>query len=173
MSSYRVGNGSKRLNQGGRPSEAARSGGRGPRHTQGDIYDGLPKQPVRRRAGGGIIASGGMTVEVSEGSEQPVGTGGGWTTIRRYTSPGGMTVEVMCERSDSDERPVRPQEPYEVDCIIGKKLDADHNWLYLVKWKDYTSEHDSWEPINLLGLGEKVRAFESMLHEHYNTLFPQ
>lgn len=35
---------------------------------------------------------------------------------------------------------------YEVDEVLGEKRDAHGKKQYLIRWKGYSSESDSWEP---------------------------
>jgi transposase InsO family protein len=50
------------------------------------------------------------------------------------------------------------QDIYEVDHIIEKKWDKDH-WKYRVRWKDYQSDEDTWEPATNISTSA-MRAYE-------------
>uniref|UniRef100_A0A183CNF0 Chromo domain-containing protein n=1 Tax=Globodera pallida TaxID=36090 RepID=A0A183CNF0_GLOPA len=45
---------------------------------------------------------------------------------------------------------LRGEEEYEVELIQSSKVEKG-TMKYLVKWKGYTTEHDSWEPLENLG----------------------
>jgi transposase InsO family protein len=53
------------------------------------------------------------------------------------------------------------QTEYEVDTIIDKRVTADQTTEYLVRWKGYGSDDDTWEPTKHLGTAlEFVQEFE-------------
>lgn len=51
-------------------------------------------------------------------------------------------VEVKIERSDDE---VVEDNCYTVEKILDSKIEKRKRY-YLVKWKDYNDEHNSWEP---------------------------
>lgn len=52
-----------------------------------------------------------------------------------------------------------PQEIYDVEKIIGKKIINDQV-EYLVKWSDFSSKHNSWEPLANLDCADLISKFE-------------
>jgi len=50
------------------------------------------------------------------------------------------------------------EDEYEVENILKRKL-VEGRIFYLVSWKGYGPEHNSWEPVRHLNCPEKIRAF--------------
>jgi len=53
------------------------------------------------------------------------------------------------------------EEVYEVESIRKKKITAGGNILYLIKWKDYSEDENTWEPIENLECQEMIDEFEA------------
>lgn len=72
--------------------------------------------------------------------------------------------------SSSDEEEGAEGQAYEVSKILKKRHSGEH-FEWLVSWKGYIADHDSWEPLeNIDTAPEKIAAFERELHSAQATL---
>lgn len=53
---------------------------------------------------------------------------------------------------------------YEVECIIGSRCRQGEK-QYLVKWKGYGPEENSWEPLYTLSCSDTIKKYELELHQ--------
>ena len=52
-------------------------------------------------------------------------------------------------------------EMYTVEKVLDKRPDPEHGEVFLVKWKDYSDEENSWEPReNFISSGHLIDEFE-------------
>ena len=84
-------------------------------------------------------------------------------TANLKMSIGEAKVNVISAEDKSDKRLQEEQDYYEIEMIIDKKWDAEHERdLYKVRWKNFEPEHDTWEPIeHLASCGEELREFRA------------
>ena len=58
---------------------------------------------------------------------------------------------------------MRYDNEYLVDKILDSKLNSNHEIMYLVRWKDFPPEEDTWEPLaNMNNCLPKVRKFHAL-----------
>ena len=55
------------------------------------------------------------------------------------------------------------QETYEIDHILGHKGDGD-NRSYLIRWKGYGPEGDTWEPVSNIMTDEVIQDYLSKIN---------
>ena len=55
--------------------------------------------------------------------------------------------------------------PYEVEYILGKRTTLFNKVEYLVKWKNYSHEHNTWEPITNFATDQTVQEYEQFSRE--------
>jgi len=41
---------------------------------------------------------------------------------------------------------LKEDDVYEVEAILGQKVDDQGRWTYKIRWKGYAEDEDSWEP---------------------------
>jgi len=75
-----------------------------------------------------------------------------------------MSVEYICTKDQKKKQPllviIEGEEEYEVEKILNKRKFREKN-RYLVQWKGYTAEEDTWEPRENLGNArDLVKRFE-------------
>ena len=54
------------------------------------------------------------------------------------------------ELDSSDARPKKTKKFYKVKRIVGFRITGDKSRMYLVRWKGYDSDDDTWEPVHRL-----------------------
>eukprot|EP00029_Vermamoeba_vermiformis_P006128 TRINITY_DN2319_c0_g1_i3.p1 TRINITY_DN2319_c0_g1~~TRINITY_DN2319_c0_g1_i3.p1 ORF type:complete len:1107 (+),score=230.55 TRINITY_DN2319_c0_g1_i3:172-3492(+) len=73
-----------------------------------------------------------------------------------------IAEEIEGEKKDQDSE-------WEVEKILGKRFGDNGRVQYLVKWKDYPSEQNSWEgKENLLGCRDMIKDYEKALEDAQN-----
>lgn len=76
-------------------------------------------------------------------------------------------VEILEESltSNSDDDTTDDDEPYfQIDRIVGMRLDSDDELLYLVRWAGFSSDEDTWEPRDKLiedGCRDRIERFHA------------
>ena len=62
------------------------------------------------------------------------------------------------------------EENFEVEEIVNHRF-RKGKIQYLIRWKNYTPEDDTWEPKENLECPEKIEAYNKKVYQGFNSMF--
>ena len=73
------------------------------------------------------------------------------------------------ENDDPDVGSSKVEEQYVVESVVKKRVMANGKVQYLLKWKNWSSAHNTWEPVENLDCPELLKAYEDQLEAKKNV----
>lgn len=73
------------------------------------------------------------------------------------------------ENDDPDAGPSKVEEQYVVESVVKKRVMANGKVQYLLKWKNWSSAHNTWEPEENLDCPELLKAYEDQQEAKKNA----
>merc|ERR1711976_284041 len=72
--------------------------------------------------------------------------------------------DCLTEKKFSARKMSESEEEYEVDKIVDDKIE-DGEKMYLIRWKGFASDDDTWEPISNLECPDNIKEYERVKKE--------
>merc|ERR1711917_115298 len=72
--------------------------------------------------------------------------------------------DCLTQKTKFVEKMSESEEEYEVDKIVDDKIE-DGEKMYLIRWKGFASDDDTWEPISNLECPDNIKEYERVKKE--------